>query len=86
MSKVGRQQIDPALLEKMSSGGGSVHYGEEEPVVSTKGTMWLQTGFGEYDPDITVPEQGEMIVKNAIVSDDEPVETTDLWFDLDPPM
>lgn len=77
MSKIGRQQINPDLLTGLG-GNSNLFYGENEPEAG-QGAVWLQTGFGGYE----IEGKSELVVKNAIVSEEEPQTTTNLWFDVE---
>lgn len=95
MSKIGRQQLSPSIVNELKDsimeelgtvvgGNAVVTMGEFEPEGTPTGSLWFQSGLGNFDP--SAPMNSVLLVKNSIISDDEPENfdrKTDIWFDIE---
>ncbi len=87
---IGLEQLSPELQEKITqlingdigNSGTPIHVSEGEPIEITEGEMWFQV-IGE---NTLPPSDGQItvIMANAVITDDEPEDTSGKTIWLDP--
>ena len=99
MSRIGRQQLSEKMLTDIrndiveelqgtlpSVGGSTISVGDTQPEVSTKGTLWMETGenLGVYEGN---PLGSTLMIRNGVLMEDVIPEdydpNNDILFDLD---
>lgn len=67
------RQIDASAARKEL-----VIVAENEPLTQLPGEVWFQVGLGDSYEAVT---SGGVMIKNAVVSDDQPATQDDIWLD-----